>query len=46
MQGKELIKREIGNQEKVLVNDLAVGIYIYKVATDKESYTGKINIKK
>jgi hypothetical protein len=46
MQGKELIKREIGNQEKVLVNALSVGIYIYKITTTKEGYTGKIIIKK
>jgi hypothetical protein len=46
MQGKELIKQEVVNEDKVMVNDLAAGIYIYKVATDKESYQGKISIKK
>jgi hypothetical protein len=42
MQGKVLIKQEINNQETVAVNNLASGIYIYNVRTNKQSYQGKI----
>jgi hypothetical protein len=45
MQGKMLIKQEVGSQDKVEVNGLAAGIYLYKVTTDKESYQGKLIIK-
>jgi fibronectin type 3 domain-containing protein len=45
MQGKELIRQEVSNQDKVKVNGFAAGIYVYKVVTAKESYQGKIIIK-
>ncbi|MDR1458989.1 MAG: leucine-rich repeat protein, partial [Bacteroidales bacterium] len=45
MQGKALIRRKVGSQDKVSVNGLAAGIYIYNVVTEKESYQGKIIIK-
>jgi hypothetical protein len=46
MQGKMIIKQEVNNQEGVSVNNLAAGIYLYKVTTTKEIYQGKIIIKK
>jgi hypothetical protein len=45
MQGKVLIRQEIGNQETVSVSNLAAGIYIYHVRTEKASYTGKIVLR-
>jgi hypothetical protein len=42
MQGKVLVRRAIGNNDEVSVDNLAVGIYIYNVTTDKERHTGKI----
>jgi hypothetical protein len=42
MQGKILIKQEVGNKETVTVNNLASGIYIYSVRTDKQNHTGKL----
>jgi hypothetical protein len=44
MQGKELIKQEVSNQETVLLNNLAAGIYIYHIKTNKENQTGKLRI--
>jgi hypothetical protein len=44
MQGKELIHQEVSNQETILVNNLATGIYIYNIKTNKENQTGKIRI--
>jgi uncharacterized repeat protein (TIGR02543 family) len=44
MQGKVLIRKEISNQETVSVNNLAKGVYIYNVITNKEKYTGKLII--
>ncbi|MDR2408859.1 MAG: PKD domain-containing protein [Bacteroidales bacterium] len=46
MQGKELIRKEIGKQDMVSVNNLATGIYIYNVTTDKQKHTGKLIINK
>jgi hypothetical protein len=42
MQGKVLLQQNIGNQDVVSVNNLAAGIYIYSVRTDKVNYQGKI----
>jgi hypothetical protein len=42
MQGRMLIKQVIGNQDAVQVNNLALGMYIYHVRTEKQSYQGKI----
>jgi hypothetical protein len=45
MQGKELIRQEVSNRDRVKVNGFAAGIYLYKVVTEKESYQGKLIIK-
>jgi hypothetical protein len=42
MQGKMLIKQEIRNQDMVSINNLANGMYIYNVKTEKENRQGKI----
>jgi hypothetical protein len=44
MQGKTLVQQQINNQDVVLVSNLAAGIYIYNVRTDKEKQTGKLII--
>ncbi|MDR2406902.1 MAG: T9SS type A sorting domain-containing protein, partial [Bacteroidales bacterium] len=44
IQGKMFIRKEIGNQAVVPVNNFAAGIYIYSVTTSKDKYTGKIVI--
>jgi hypothetical protein len=44
MQGKVLIRKEISSQDIVSVSNLAAGIYIYNVTTDKQNYTGKLTI--
>jgi hypothetical protein len=44
-QGKMLLQQNIGNQETVSVSNLAAGIYIYHVRTEKESYQGKIVLR-
>jgi hypothetical protein len=44
MQGKILIRKEISNQDAVPVSNLAKGVYIYNVTTDKQRYQGKIVI--
>ncbi|MDR1180862.1 MAG: T9SS type A sorting domain-containing protein, partial [Bacteroidales bacterium] len=41
-QGKMLIRQEVNNQDVIQVSNLASGIYIYNVGTEKESYQGKI----
>jgi hypothetical protein len=46
MQGKVLIQQNIGNQDVVSVNNLAAGIYIYSVITNKQKHIGKIIINK
>jgi PKD repeat protein len=45
MQGRTLIRQNIGNEETVSVSNLATGMYIYNIRTNKEDYQGKI-IKK
>jgi hypothetical protein len=45
MQGKILIKQNINNQDAISVSNLAAGIYIYNVTTDKENHVGKLKIK-
>jgi hypothetical protein len=45
MQGRVLIQQNIGNQETVSVSNLAAGIYIYSIGTEKENYQGKTVIK-
>jgi hypothetical protein len=45
MQGKELIRREINNEDVVSVSTFAIGIYIYNVRTEKENHTGKLICK-
>jgi hypothetical protein len=42
MQGKMLIRKEVSNQDAISVSNLASGIYIYNVRTDKENYTNKL----
>jgi hypothetical protein len=42
MQGKALIRKDVNNQDVVSINNLASGIYIYHVGTEKESYQGKV----
>jgi hypothetical protein len=42
MQGKILIRKEINNQDAISVSNLAAGIYIYNVTTDKQKHTGKL----
>jgi hypothetical protein len=44
MQGKMLIRQEVSNQDAVSVNKFASGMYIYKITTAKEIYTGKLTI--
>jgi hypothetical protein len=44
MQGKVLIRKEINSQDVVSVNNLAAGVYVYNVTTDKQNYTGKLII--
>jgi hypothetical protein len=45
MQGKEVIRQEVSNQGRVEVSNLASGMYIYRLTTDKQSYQGKMVIK-
>jgi hypothetical protein len=42
MQGKLLIRKEINNQDAIRLNNLATGIYIYYVRTEKQNYQGKV----
>jgi YD repeat-containing protein len=42
MQGKALIRKEIGNRDVVSVSGLAAGIYVYSVRTATMNYTGKV----
>ncbi|MDR2407477.1 MAG: T9SS type A sorting domain-containing protein [Bacteroidales bacterium] len=44
MQGKVLIRKEINSQDAVSVSNLAKGIYIYNVRTEKQNYKGKVVI--
>jgi 5-enolpyruvylshikimate-3-phosphate synthase len=44
MQGKILIRKEINSDDAVSVSNLAAGIYIYYVRTEKENKQGKIMI--
>ena len=45
MQGKVLIRKEVSSQETVSVSELAAGIYIYNVRTDKQKHVGKFRIE-
>jgi hypothetical protein len=45
MQGKVFIRKEISSQETVSVSNLATGIYIYNIITNKQKHTGKLIIK-
>ncbi|MDR0606032.1 MAG: T9SS type A sorting domain-containing protein [Bacteroidales bacterium] len=42
MQGKVFIRKEISSQDVVSVSNLATGIYIYNVITNKQTHTGKL----
>jgi hypothetical protein len=42
MQSKLLIRKEVNNQDVIYISNLATGIYIYNVGTEKESYQGKV----
>jgi uncharacterized repeat protein (TIGR02543 family) len=42
MQGKALIRKEIGNRDVVSVSGLATGIYFYNVRMEKQNYQGKL----
>jgi hypothetical protein len=44
MQGKVLIRKEINSQDAVSVNNLAAGIYIYNVMTEKQNHRGQLII--
>jgi hypothetical protein len=46
MQGRMLIRREVGNEEDLPVNNLADGIYIYHLRTEKDNRTGKVSVKR
>jgi hypothetical protein len=45
MQGKMLMKQEVRKEEIISVGNLAAGMYIYNVRTDKQNYQGKMIIK-
>jgi hypothetical protein len=45
MQGKALLQQNISNKETVSVSNLAAGIYIYSMRTEKENYQGKIVLR-
>jgi hypothetical protein len=45
MQGKMLMKQEIGKEEIISVGYLSSGMYIYKITTDKQNHQGKMIIK-
>jgi hypothetical protein len=42
MQGRALLQQEIEDQAEVSVNNIAAGIYIYSVGSDKVNYQGKL----
>jgi uncharacterized repeat protein (TIGR02543 family) len=42
MQGKVLIRKDVINEEMVSVDNLATGMYLYNLTTEKKNYTGKI----
>jgi hypothetical protein len=44
MQGKILLQQEISNQDAVQVSNLAAGVYIYNVRTNKENHRGQLII--
>jgi hypothetical protein len=44
MQGKALVKQNINNQDAISVNNLAAGIYIYNVTTEKQNHRGQLII--
>jgi hypothetical protein len=44
MQGKQLIKQEVNNQDAIMVSSLASGVYIYNIRTETQNYTNKIVI--
>jgi hypothetical protein len=44
MQGKVLIRKGISSQETVSVSNLAAGVYIYNIITNKQNFTGKLTI--
>jgi hypothetical protein len=44
MQGKILLQQEISNQDAVQVSNLAAGIYIYNVTTEKQNHRGQLTI--
>jgi hypothetical protein len=46
IQGKVLIRKDINNQDAIQVSNLAAGIYIYNVRTEKQNYHGKLKITK
>ncbi|MDR1112465.1 MAG: T9SS type A sorting domain-containing protein, partial [Bacteroidales bacterium] len=45
MQGRVLIRREIGNRTEISVSSLAAGVYLYNMATERREYRGKIIIR-
>jgi hypothetical protein len=45
-QGRVLMHKHIGNGDDVSIDGLAPGMYVYNVVTEKESYKGKVEIKK
>jgi hypothetical protein len=42
LQGKAVIKKDINNEAIIAMDNLASGIYIYNIITEKEHYTGKL----
>ncbi|MDR0606227.1 MAG: PCMD domain-containing protein [Bacteroidales bacterium] len=44
IQGKALIHKEINNRDAVSVTNLATGIYIYNVTTEKQKHKGQLII--
>ncbi|MDR1345616.1 MAG: leucine-rich repeat domain-containing protein [Bacteroidales bacterium] len=45
MQGRVLIRREIGNRAEISVGGLAAGVYLYNMTTERQQYRGKIVIR-
>jgi hypothetical protein len=45
-QGRVLMHKHIGNGDDVSIDGLATGMYVYNMVTEKESYKGKVEIKK
>lgn len=45
IQGKIVLSQVINNRQKVTVQHLSQGLYLYKYSVDNKTYTGKLIIK-